>query len=178
MNQSIPIDTEGLFHHFSDEVKKPNAEWPVVSRHVSKSGLLLISQQETESQAHIADQIYWQDISQCSSLDSPIIGHMALSWSSPNHSLNDGSDSNFDRQDSGCSLEGISEVLSAGCSCSYVVIRVLTTSSVAELKIEHHSEPIANDGNATSKASRKNWKLLIANMKNCPRNMHSYASST
>jgi hypothetical protein len=92
--------------------------------------------QEMESQAHLADQLYWQDISYRSSIDSTVSEDIASSWSSPGDFANDGLHLKFDGQQGTGSLEGISEMLSAGGSHSFVTKLLLTASSVAEPKIE------------------------------------------
>jgi hypothetical protein len=133
---------------------------------------------EIEAQSHLADQLYWQDISQCLNLDSADREDIATSWNSPGDFSNDGIHLKFDGKQPNSSLDKISEVLSAGSSRSYAAKLLLTASSVAELKIELLSAHTENDESDTSKVLRNSWKIWFVNSKRCLRSTQSYAPST
>jgi hypothetical protein len=107
-----------------------------------------------ESQAHSANQIYWQDIPQSLNADSTDAENFASNWTSPDDFFKDEIRLKFGGKRGTGGLEGISEVLSAGDSRSYLPRLPLTPHSAAELKIELLSEHIENGETDTSKASR------------------------
>jgi len=133
---------------------------------------------EIESQAHLADQLYWPDMPRRLNINSTGREDIASSWNSPDNLFDDGIHLKFDEKQPNGSLEKISEVLSAGGSLPYAAQLLLTASSAAELKIELLNAHIENDENDTSKVLRNSWKIWFANSKRCLRSMQSYAPST
>jgi hypothetical protein len=92
---------------------------------------------ETKSQAHLADQLHWQDISQCLHLNPASPGHIVSSWTSPRNFLNDGICLGFDGEQDPGSLEGISEVLSAGGSLN--LCNQLTSNSQQRRRVQNRA---------------------------------------